>query len=53
MELDKSIGTCAIDSNEEICNYMKRMAEIKTIKEYLNSPRFLDRPLNNAHAAFK
>ena len=53
VELDKSIGTCAIDSNEEICNYMKRMAEIKTIKEYLNSPRFLDRPLNNAHAAFK
>jgi glutathione S-transferase len=38
---------------KEIDSFMARMEELPNVKEYMGSPHYMKRPLNNPHAQFK
>ena len=45
--------TNVVESNVALCEFMARVEALPSISAYLNSDKFLSRPLNNTHAQFK
>jgi glutathione S-transferase len=53
IQTDLGDDTTAGILTKELRSFMARMEELPNIKEYMESPEYMKRPLNNPHAKFK
>lgn len=49
----KLMESTSLDKFPKLCAFMKRFEELPNIKKYMNSDKFMSRPVNNKVAQFK